>query len=74
MTGKVLSIDAYGDVTDARGGVLQPDHGGPPLSFLNNDTESGNSGNNRVLASGDIGASVNYIYDGATGLAKKVRF
>lgn len=74
MSGTILSIDAFGDVTDARGGVLQPAHGGPPLSFQNNDTESGGSGNNRVLAAGDVGSTVTYVYDGATGLAKKVRF
>ena len=74
MSGTILSISAFGDVSGARGGVLQPAHGGPPLIFQNDDTESGGSGNNRVLAAGDVGSTVTYVYDGATGLAKKVRF
>ena len=74
MSGTIHSIAAFGDVTGGRGGTILPAHGGPPLSFENDDTESGGSGNNRVLAAADIGASVTYIYDGGRGMAKKVRF
>ena len=73
MTGKVISIWTDGD-SSTNHGMLAPDAGGPPLKFTQADTEDGEDGGVKALTTSLVSASVNYWYDGANGVAKKVRF
>ena len=78
MSGTCIGVWTDGDGTNH--GVLAPAHGGPPLKFTQADTEDGEDGGVKTLAtgtvptSGVIGASVTYVYNGGSGVAKQVRF
>ena len=73
MTGTIISIPAAGAASPARG-MIQPTAGGPPIPFLVADTEDGERDGVKTLTASHVGTSINYIYDGASGYAKKVRF
>ena len=68
-SGKITAVQAYG--TGGRG-MLQPDEGGPPLTFDGSNTESGVSGNPHTMTGSDVGSSVTFNFLG--GRAVKVKF
>ncbi len=71
MTGKIMCVSTH---ADGNRGLLQPDDGGPLLPFDEADTLDGQTGNTKTLTASLYGASVTYIFDGASGKAKRVRF
>lgn len=79
MSGTCIGVWTDGN-SSTNHGILAPAHGGPPLKFTQADTEDGQDGGVKTLAtagvvtSGVIGASVTYVYDGGSGVAKQVRF
>ena len=71
MSGTILSVSS----TEGHG-LINPNEGGPPISFDQDDTIETSTLHeirNKSLSQSLVGSSVTYVYDGGTGRAKYVR-
>ena len=71
MSGTILSVSSTEGF-----GLINPDNGGPPLPFDQDDTIETTTLHeirNKSLSQSLVGTTVTYVYDGASGKAKYVR-